>query len=103
MCASCEQWMVEQTLGYMKHTGVHLEVALRLTRDAFMQNALHDETNAVGVVRSPEVKIQEMVNLCEYHDAVAEWLRSINPVVLAAAVEFIDSLKLSDPPTRKIT
>ena len=88
MCAGCEDWMYATTLRYMAQTGVHLEIALRLTRDTVVQNAVVDQESEK---KSDEVTMQTIRALSQACTKVAERMRDMNPGAIAALVSMIDT------------
>jgi hypothetical protein len=88
MCSYCENWIYTTVLRYMAQAGVHLEIALRLTRDTVVQNALHDQPIEK---KSDEVTMQTIRSLCALVDEQAEKLRAMNPGAIAALVSMIDT------------
>lgn len=88
MCDSCRDWMYGQTLSYIARTGVHLEVALRLTRDCVIQNVVSDQETEKT---SDEVAMQQIRDLTGLVDETAERMREMDPNVLAAVVSMVDA------------
>ena len=87
MCAGCEQAVYASTLQYMAETGVHLEIALRLTRDVVVQNAIADQHDEM---KSDEVVLATIRDLCSTLDTVADRMRAMNPAAIQALVAMLD-------------